>query len=108
MEEERNEYIQPSSRLKQKEEEVEARQLAEALLEEQLGDNAWLVVRYLGWPGPKRNTMTNIYLKTIYVRGSEYEVKMVKYTLSSHFFNPDLAVQHMRLQRCIFRPQGVL
>ena len=58
MEEERNEYIQPSSRLKQKEEEVEARQLAEALLEEQLGDEAWLVVRYLGWPGPKRNTMT--------------------------------------------------
>ena len=58
VEEERNEYIQPSSRLKQKEEEVEARQLAEALLEEQLGDEAWLVVRYLGWPGPKRNTMT--------------------------------------------------
>ena len=32
--------------------------LAWSMLEEQLGDKAWLVVRYLGWPGPKRNTMT--------------------------------------------------
>ena len=51
-----NNYIPPSSTLK--EEEMEARKLVEAMLEEQLGDKAWLVVRYLGWPGPKRNTMT--------------------------------------------------
>ena len=55
VDEESNEYHPPSSTVKEVEEET--RQLVGALLEEQLGDKAWLVVRYLEWPGPKRNNM---------------------------------------------------
>ena len=53
--EESNVYNPPSSTVKEMEEET--RQTVSALLEEKLGDKAWLVTRYLGWPGPKRNTM---------------------------------------------------
>ena len=49
------EYVPPPPVLK--EQEVEARVLVESLLEERLGNKAWLVVRFLDWPGPKRNTM---------------------------------------------------
>ena len=49
------EYVPPPSGLKEQEE--EARVLVRSLLEDRLGSKAGLVVRYLGWPGPKRNTM---------------------------------------------------
>ena len=48
-------YVPPPSIVK--EEEEETRSLVKSVLEEKLGEHAWLVVRYLGWPGPKRNTM---------------------------------------------------
>ena len=49
------EYVPPSSVLKEQEEET--RELVKYLLEDRLGSKASLVVRFLDWPGPKRNTM---------------------------------------------------
>ena len=40
-----------------KEQEEDIRKLVHSLLKERLGDKAWVVVRYLGRPGPRRNTM---------------------------------------------------
>lgn len=41
----------------EKEQEEDVKKLVDTLLEERLGDKAGLVVRYLGRPGSKRNTM---------------------------------------------------
>ena len=49
------EYLPPQSVLKEQEE--DSRALVKSLLEERLGSKAWLVVRFLDWPGPLRNTM---------------------------------------------------
>ena len=40
-----------------KEQELEVSRLVDTLLEGRLGDKAHLMVRYLGRPGPRRNTM---------------------------------------------------
>ena len=50
-----DDFVPPPSIVKEQEEET--RTFVKSLLEEKLGEHAWLVVRYLGWPGPKRNTM---------------------------------------------------
>ena len=50
-----DEYVPPPSIVNEQEE--ERRAIVTSMLEERLGQHAWLVVRYLGWPGPKRNTM---------------------------------------------------
>ena len=55
-EEEDVEVYKPSAAT-QKEEKEEVKMLVEELLRQRLGEQANLVVRYLGWPGPKRNTM---------------------------------------------------
>ena len=55
-EEENIEVYKPSAAT-QKEEKEEVKMLVEELLRQRLGEQANLVVRYLGWPGPKRNTM---------------------------------------------------
>ena len=54
-EEKEQEFDPPSSVVKEQEQEV--RRLVDTLLEGRLGDKAHLVVRYLGRPGPRRNTM---------------------------------------------------
>lgn len=48
-------FSPPISMVKEQEEGV--RRLVDSLLKERLGKVAWAVVRYLGWPGPRRNTM---------------------------------------------------
>ena len=55
-EEEEVEVYKPSPAT-EKEEKEEAKKLVEELLRKRLGEHASLVVRYLGWQGPKRNTM---------------------------------------------------
>lgn len=52
-------YVPPPSVVKEQEEET--RTLVKGVLEEKLGEHAWLVVRFLGWPGPKRNTMSVLH-----------------------------------------------
>jgi len=55
-EKDEDEEIIPSVSMN-KEEEEEVKRLVDRLLEERLGDKVHLVVRYLGRPGPRRNTI---------------------------------------------------
>ena len=51
-----------------KEQEKEVKLLVDTLLEERLGEEAWLVVRYLGRPGPKNNTMPVLHTAKASIR----------------------------------------
>ena len=65
-EEKEQEFIPPSSVVKEQEQEV--RRLVDTLLEGRLGDKAHLVVRYLGRPGPRRNTMPVLHTARASIR----------------------------------------
>ena len=65
-EEKEQEFIPPSSVVKEQEQEV--RRLVDTLLEGRLGDKANLVVRYLGRPGPRRNTMPVLHTARASIR----------------------------------------
>ena len=66
------EYVPPPSVVKEQEEET--RMLVKNVLEESLGEHAWLVVRYLGWPGPKRNTMPVLHTAKASLRWQNFNV----------------------------------
>ena len=55
--EDQEDFIPHLSLEMRKEQEQEVKVLVDTLLEERLGEEAWLVVRYLGRPGPKNNTI---------------------------------------------------